>query len=171
MIIRSKFSTIFRIKWPTLRSLSVAEFSSMKETGDVVDSNSDLCSGDSSVQSDSAETVTSTSEVQPSSAEAKSGLEKAIRMFGRVEEMSESDSVQTSKTGDGKPVSFASMLRRSKLIAIGKPEGRVVVGTVIETMNDDLYIDFGGKFHCVCKVPRSNTEWVNVFLLFDLVVF
>jgi len=75
----------------------------MKETGDVVDSNSDLCSGDSSVQSDSAETVTSTSEVQPSSAEAKSGLEKAIRMFGRVEEMSESDSVQTSKTGDGKP--------------------------------------------------------------------
>ena len=159
MIVRSKFSTIFRLKWPTSWSLSVTKFSSVKETGDSVDSQSEVCSNDSPVHGDSAETITSTPPVQTSSAEAKTGLEKAMRMFERVEEMSVSDSVQTSKTADdSKSVSFASMLRRSKLVAIGKPEGRVVVGTVIETMNDDLYIDFGGKFHCVCKAPRSNTE-------------
>ena len=156
MIIRSKFSAAFRIKWPSVWSLTAAKFSSVKETGDNVDLESNLCSSDNSVKSDSAETISSP--VQPSSDEAKSGLEKAIRMFERVEEMSASGSVQTSMTDDGKPVSFASMLRRSKLIAIGKPEGRIVVGTIIETMNDDLYIDFGGKFHCVCKAPRSNAE-------------
>ena len=157
-IVRSKFCKVFRIKWPTFWSLSAAKFSSAKETGDNVDLESDICSSDSSVKSDSAESITSTSPVQPSPDKAQSGLQKAIRMFEKVEEMSMSDSVQTSKTGDGKPVSFASLLRRSKLIAIGKPEGRVVVGTIIETMNDDLYIDFGGKFHCVCKAPRSNAE-------------
>ena len=156
MILRSKFSALFRIKWSPVWSLTTAKFSSVKETGDSVDLPSNLCSSDSSVKNDSAETIASP--VQPSSDEAKSGLEKAIRMFERVEDMSVSDSVQTSKTDDVKPVSFASMLRRSKLIAIGKPEGRVLVGTIIETMNDDLYIDFGGKFHCVCKAPRSNAE-------------
>ena len=160
LIIRSrpKFSTVFRLKWPNLRSLSVAEFSSMKETGDNVDSESELCSSDNAVESDNAETVTTTSLVQPSSSAAKSGLEKAIRMFERVEQMSASENVQSTKTGDDKPVSFASMIRRSKLVAIGKPQGRVVVGTIMETLNDDLYIDFGGKFHCVCKAPRSHTE-------------
>ena len=157
MVLRSRFSTIFRIKWPNLRLLSLAEFLSMKETGDGVDSQSNLSSNDNSVQNDNA---AKTSPVQPSSDTAKSGLEKAIRMFERMDEVPVTESVESIKTGDDKPVSFASMLRRSKLIAIGKPQGRVVVGTIIETMNDDLYIDFGGKFHCVCKTPRSNAEWV-----------
>jgi len=158
VIVRSKFSTIFRIKWPNLRSSTVAKFSSVKENGGSEDSQSNLCSSDSTDISDSAEAIASTSPVQPSSSASKSGLEKALRMFERVEEKSESENVQSSMTVDDKPVSFASMLRRSKLIGIGKPQGRVVVGTVFEKMNDDLYIDFGGKFHCVCKAPRSNTE-------------
>ena len=159
MLLRDRFYTLFRVKWPHLRSLSMSNFSSVKETGDGADSPSNLSSSDSSAKpSDIAEATTATSPAEPSSSAARSGLEKAIRMFERVQEQSLRENVQSSKTGDDKPVSFATMLRRSKLIAIGKPEGRVVVGTIIETVHDDLYIDFGGKFHCVCKTPRSNAE-------------
>lgn len=155
MIVRSKFSSIFRLKWPSLQLLNVAQFSSMKESDDNVESVTESCSNDNSLTSDD-KPVSSSPELPPSS-QAKSGLEKAIQMFERVD-MSMKENVQSSKTDDDKPVSFATMLRRSKLIGIGKPEGRVVVGTIIETMNDDLYIDFGGKFHCVCKAPRTNAE-------------
>lgn len=155
MIVRSKFSSIFRFKWPSLQLLNVAQFSSMKESDDNVESVTESCSNDNSLTSDD-KPVASSPELPPSS-QAKSGLEKAIQMFERVD-MSMKENVQSSKTDDDKPVSFATMLRRSKLIGIGKPEGRVVVGTIIETMNDDLYIDFGGKFHCVCKAPRTNAE-------------
>ena len=155
MIVRSKFSSIFRFKWPSLQLLNVAQFSSMKESDDNVESVTESCSNDNSLTSDD-KPVASSPELPPSS-QAKSGLEKAIQMFERVD-MSMKENVPSSKTDDDKPVSFATMLRRSKLIGIGKPEGRVVVGTIIETMNDDLYIDFGGKFHCVCKAPRTNAE-------------
>jgi len=155
VIVRSKFSSIFRFKWPSLQLLNVAQFSSMKESDDNVESVTESCSNDNSLTSDD-KPVASSPELPPSS-QAKSGLEKAIQMFERVD-MSMKENVPSSKTDDDKPVSFATMLRRSKLIGIGKPEGRVVVGTIIETMNDDLYIDFGGKFHCVCKAPRTNAE-------------
>jgi len=155
MIVRSKFSSIFRLKRSNLRSLYIAELSSMNKTGDSVDSQSNSGSSDNSVQSDSGEPVSSPS---PSSSQGRSGLEKAIQMFERLEKTTASESIQSSDTADVKPVSFATMLRRSKFIGIGKPAGRVVVGTVFETLNDDLYIDFGGKFHCVCKAPRTNTE-------------
>jgi len=157
VIVRSKFSTIFRLKWPNLRLLCIAQFSSANESGESGDLQSTFGSSENSVQSDGDEHASSTS---PSSSKSKTGLEKAIEMFDRVEKMTASESIQSSKTGDEKPVSFARMLRQSKFVAIGKPAGRVVVGTIFDTLNDDLYIDFGGKFYCVCKAPRTNTEWV-----------
>lgn len=56
--------------------------------------------------------------------------------------------------------SFASMLRHSKFLQIGNPQGKIVSGTIFEVFEDDLYIDFGGKFHCVCSRPKSNPEYV-----------
>ncbi len=53
-------------------------------------------------------------------------------------------------------VSFAALVRNSKFMQMGDPEGKIVAGTVIEVVEDDLYIDFGGKFNCVCKRPRVN---------------
>jgi len=54
--------------------------------------------------------------------------------------------------------SFASMLRNSKLVSLGEYEGRLLRGNIIEVMDDDLYIDFGGKFHCCCPRPKKNGE-------------
>ena len=54
--------------------------------------------------------------------------------------------------------SFAAMLRHSKMMHIGDPDGRLVVGDIVEVIEDDLYIDFGGKFHCVCPRPRMRSQ-------------
>ena len=53
---------------------------------------------------------------------------------------------------------FATMLRKSKLVSLGEYDGRLLQGKIIEVMEDDLYIDFGGKFHCVCPRPKRNGQ-------------
>ena len=50
--------------------------------------------------------------------------------------------------------SFATLLRESKLMQLGEFSGSILVGEVFDVNGDDLYIDFGGKFHCVCQKPH-----------------
>ena len=87
-----------------------------------------------------------------------SGLDKAFNMFQRVEFGSATEE-RVIQSASPKPFSFTGLLRRSKLMHLGDPEGRVVIGTIVESLDDDLYIDFGGKFDCVCKKPRSGAEY------------
>merc|ERR1712154_211332 len=51
---------------------------------------------------------------------------------------------------------FAAMLRNSKFVQIGDPVGKGVVGKIYHIVNDDLYIDFGGKFPAVCTANRKR---------------
>ncbi|XP_066254756.1 small ribosomal subunit protein bS1m [Euwallacea similis] len=61
-------------------------------------------------------------------------------------------------TQEEKPQTFASLLKNSKFIDLGDPEGKVVTGRIFHIVEDDLYIDFGWKFHCVCPRPKQNSS-------------
>ncbi|XP_054268246.1 28S ribosomal protein S28, mitochondrial-like [Macrosteles quadrilineatus] len=77
----------------------------------------------------------------------KGGFAKSYEKFSKQDEI-----IATEEP------TFLSLLKNSKFIDLGDPEGKVVSGTIFHVVEDDLYVDFGWKFHCVVTRPAKNKE-------------
>lgn len=70
------------------------------------------------------------------------------------EQKAQSAKSATTSIGSKSVACFEELLRNSALMQLGDVNGRHVVGTVFDIIGDDLYVDFGMKFHCVVKRPK-----------------
>ena len=56
------------------------------------------------------------------------------------------------------PITFAQMFKESQFVNLGDLENKYLIGKVVNVVGDDIYIDYGGKFYCICKIPTPDIE-------------
>ncbi|KAF7494325.1 28S ribosomal protein S28 [Sarcoptes scabiei] len=57
-----------------------------------------------------------------------------------------------------KSLTFASLFRDSPICQLGLPENKILVGEIVNVVDNDVYIDFGFKFLSICKLPKNQMK-------------
>ncbi|XP_003747239.1 28S ribosomal protein S28, mitochondrial [Galendromus occidentalis] len=79
-----------------------------------------------------------------------------IASFGEAFKKLESFREINSEPKKEKEPPFATLLRNSKFVKLGNPEKKILVGKVYNVFENDIYVDFGGKFPAICKRPARS---------------
>ncbi|OAD52243.1 28S ribosomal protein S28, mitochondrial, partial [Eufriesea mexicana] len=110
-----------------------------------------LCVRNYSIKGDSTGNLTDKEKYEIGDIDSEFNIFKQISEL--TKDLKTKDNVETSKCN-----TFTSLLRHSKFINLGDPTQKAVVGEIFNVVGNDLYIDFGWKFHCVCPRPELQSN-------------